>query len=227
MPRTAGSFKQDVGPSDGQLFVTASDFQIAAGAAPNTVVNAYLAKQVAPAGSATLLGYLSEILRTGALASAGPAQQQFGTAANVPGPSAVAGTTNASGLIGYPPLLAANNPTLHGPVTGPVPKGVQFNYLDVIYQTTGAALTSFTANLSIVSFPLAGGSAGQNILIPAQYNLSLAVSAGILRTRIPVAVPAYSVTDGASPYVGLTVATPAGSTFTFYGMVLGVSFNYN
>lgn len=222
--RTAGAFQQDTPNSDGQLFMgPASDF-LAIGTQP-AIASAgagLLTYTLATASTYNLYSALSQILRTGLATNY---QEQFGTAAGVAGPSAVAGTSDPLGIsTGIPPFLNANNP-IFGPKTGFVPKGVQINYVEAIYSVV-TGITSATIGITNTKFTNNVAPAVTNILALAGNSLPITAQANPFRFRVTLATPIMNVLDGSNVILNLNIVTGAGSA-TLYGVILGISFNYN
>lgn len=220
---TQGSVTQDTGPSDGQIFVPPAAFDLA-----QTISGPGLLYYLAPASTTSnLYAALSQLLRTGVYPAKPFALQQFGTALSVPGPTAVANTSGPLGQQGIPPIKNLSNPTIAGPIKGPIAKGLQINWIDVIYQVLGIALTSVTFSLSQTIFKNAVAPAVTTPVALAANGLTIIVAAQPTRTRITLATPAYSILDGSELIANLNLVAPSGSTVKFYGMILGVTFNYN
>lgn len=230
--RTQGRLEMQTPFTDGQEF--ARNFSWVGTAPTPTSPSAGLYYN-ALTGAATYNGFISigQILRTGQLATAAVNQQQFGTAALVPGPSSVANTSDPADLPpGFPPLLSAQNPTLTGGYKGPIPKGYQINWIDSIYEVDTLALTSVTLGLTQTKFAAAGASATPvvtNIIALGANGLPTATNTAgqATRTRVSVASPAFSIADGSEIILNINFVLPATSTAKFYGCILGLSFNYN
>jgi len=126
MTRTNTFFEQDTPNTDGQFFVGASEFIDTSGFATTASAGQGLfTKNVPATDAATFFANVSAILRrTGQYATPSRVQEQFGTAASVPGPTVVIGTGSPDGVVGYPPTLAAQMATLTGGQSGPIPKGL-------------------------------------------------------------------------------------------------------
>jgi len=141
MSFTDGKWEQGTPQSDFIVFIGADDIiDFAAVTTLPAAPSAGLIYKVVPSAAAAKFfsSCSGPLLRTGVY---GTDQEQFGTAAGVSGPSSVANTGGPLGLTpGYPPILAANMATVGGTVggagilRGPLPRGVQINSVDVIYQ---------------------------------------------------------------------------------------------
>jgi hypothetical protein len=227
--RTQGSLEADTPNTDGQIFLGPSaDWVPTTGTAPVTTAGAGLLYQlVAASETCNLFSAISQMLRTGQFPRVPYSSQQFGTAAAIPGPSSVANTGGPSGINGRPPFTGANLATVKGQGAQPIPKGLQINWIDLIYQVLGVALTSVTFGLTNTQFVNAVAPAVTNIVALGANGLTTAVDAQPVRTRITPATPAFSILDGSELIANLNFVTPAGSTVKFYGAVLGVSFNFN
>lgn len=169
---------------------------------------------------------LTSIIRTGVLATPSLTQEQFGTKALQPGPSAVSGTSGPLALSGYPPYTNAQNP-IYGGVAGATKKGFQINWIDLIYSTGANAVTSVSFGLAATNFVNNTAPNVQNVIAYGTNSLPVAAQANPYVARINVATPTfYTLTD---TFITATVQFVMGATATaaFYGCVLGVSFNLN
>jgi hypothetical protein len=227
---TKNQFIQDTAFSDGQIFLGPSGDFIAVGGTAPTLATAGVGLLGYTLGTASstynLFSPISQILRTG---YAPLFQEQFGTAASVPGPTAVANTSDPEALQqGFPPILSANNPTIHGPFTGYRAKGIQINYVDVIYNVATAALTAATIGLTKTKFVNNVAPLVTNYIALANNGLPLPIQANPYVTRITVATPAFDVDTDSELILNINLSTGAASTTSiFYGCVLGISFNFN
>jgi len=236
--RTAGLFEQDTPQPDGQIFVGASEFVdiTSAGAAvPTSSAAGLFTLDVTTAShAAKFFANLKEMLRTGVYASFANGYTAFGTTGPppVPGPSAVANTSGPLATQGHPPITIANLPTIKGPVNGPLLKGLQINWVDVIYEVDTTALAAATMGLTKTKFPAAGTKAAPvvtNIIALAANGLPTATNTAgqATRTRVAVANPAMDVDDGSEIVLNVNLTLGASGTLHFYGAVVGVSFNFN
>jgi hypothetical protein len=231
--RTAGTFQQDSPQTDGQLFIAAPDFipLVAAGAVIASTGAGLVTLNTPASTTVNLFSNLGQLLRTGILASFG--QSAFGTAASVPGPSAVPNTSSPSGLVGRPPFLAAQEPPIIGPIAGAILKGITINSVDVIYQVGTLALTSATVGLTATVFGLPGAGATApvvtSLIALAVNGLPVAVAANPVTTRVAVitAQQAMIVTPETEVLLNVNFVTPATSTVKLYGAVLNIQFNWN
>ncbi len=175
------------------------------------------------------------LLRSGVLATPQYDQEQFGTAASVPGPSAVANTNGPLGepnpvtpyFQGFPPLTAAQLTTLAGATAGAQPKGIQIDSVDVIYQvladatavaaTIGLTKTVF-ANLvaPVVTNLIALGANGLPVIIGAQPQV----------TNVPVTTPAMIVAADTEVLLNINLTGGTAGTIKFYGAVIKAHYNF-
>lgn len=239
MSKTLGRWEAQTPFTDGQLFLGASKFTplVAASAVPASAGAGLFTLNTPASTTANLFAELNQILRTGQLATAAVNQEYFGTAAVAPGPSSVAGTSDPLALPpGFPPWLNSVNPTLTGGnansgVKGPIPKGIQINTVDLIYEVDTGAITSVTFGLTTTKMPTVATSAAPvvtNIIALGTNGLPTAVNTAgqATRTRITVASPAFFILDGTEVIANANFVTPAGNTVKFYGVVLGVTYNW-
>ncbi len=236
MSTTDGHWDCNLPYGDGSIFIGADKFIDFAAVAtlPAAPSAGLLYKTVGNAAASKFFVTLNEILRSGIY---GTDQEQFGTAAAVTGPSHVSGTSGplAFGpLSAKPPVLAANLATVIGSVAGPLPKGLQINSIDVIYQILGLAASAATIGLTTTDFPSGGASAPTvtNIIALGANGLPTAITspAHPLPTNVAVATPAMIV----PPYLNdrqvilnINLTGGASGTVNFYGVQLNVSYNYN
>jgi hypothetical protein len=236
MSYTDGVWDQGTPQTGMQIFVGASDFIDTAGHATSASSAAGLfSKNLAASLSATLFANVSSmLLRTPVYATAAGAQQQFGTAAAVPGPSAVANTSGPLALSpGYPPITAANMATVGGTVggagiqRGPIAKGMQITGVDVIYAVGTTALTTATLGLTKTAFANNTAPAVTNIIALGTNSLPTAAQTQPYVKNVAVASPAMITTADSEVLVNVNFTTPGSSTVVFYGVVLYVSYNLN
>lgn len=152
-------------------------------------------------------------------------QQQFGTAAGVAGPSAVA---NTSGPLArpspyVPPFLGASSLT---PRAGFTPKGIEVVSLSLSYLVSTNNLT--TLNIKLIARQFVNGAAApSDTVLIAQTNLPKNSSANIQVSNIAVATPAFTVTPNTILQVLVNAVTPASSTLDIYEATVFYNFNYN
>lgn len=229
---TRNRWTMDTPNTDGQIFIGASRFTDTSSNSTKASagVGLFTLNQAASKAS-TYFTEIQEILRTGMLATPALNQEQFGTAALQPGPSSVSNTSGPLALGGgFPPITNAQNPTVSGnlPLKG-VGKGLQINWYDVIYDIEAVDLSVATTGLTTTVFSkTAAAPTVANIVALAANGLPVAHSNGVAqRTRVTPASPTFITLDGCEVIVNVNLTTPAGGTSLFYGVVLGVSFNFN
>ena len=175
----------------------------------------------------TFVTIINPMRRAGVYASAYD-QQQFGTAAGVAGPSSVAGTSGPLALKpGFPPLTAAQLPTLGAIQTGPIPKGFQIDSVDVCYQvsTVNASLAQFGLYTNqikngVANSPTALVALGTN-------GLATAFNANPYVKNIVNPSPAMIVTPDTFIVVQVNLTAGSGGTIKFWGIEVYGHFNYN
>ena len=241
MSNTEQQWTQDLPQTDGVIFVGAPEFLSPTVALSTLSVATFGVPFYTVPASATsnFLTVLDQILRTGVYA-AGPLSsvpggaQAFGTTGPppVPGPSTVAGTSGPRGIKVVPPIPKASLPTLaSGQFSGPIPKGIQINSVDLIYTVLGVAATSVSFGLASTKFGAAGAGATAptvtNLIAFGTNSLPTAVAANPVTTNIAVASPAMIVGSPVGLVAQVQFVTPSGSTVDFIGMNVHVSFNYN
>jgi hypothetical protein len=241
MPNTDQMWMQDTATADMEIFVGPSEFKDVAAVATFNQIAGVPVWNVAAAAAANFFADVSAALKkTGLYGNPALSQSQYGTAASLPGPTAVSGTSDPEGIRGFPPFPAgapaatppyydyAGSPsrlaTLVGPQTGPVPKGIQVNSVDVIYVLAstltlgqlGLTSTSFVNNVAPVVASLI--TLGSNLVNTAQ--------AQPYRVNVPVSNPAFIVTQDSELILNVKL-TPAGGVASLYGCVLKCSYNFN
>lgn len=173
---------------------------------------------------------INDLIRTGMYATPNLDQQQFGTAALQPGPSTVSGTSDPLGIKGFPPYTNANNPINNSAISniaGPVKKGFQVNWVDVIYATGANAITSVNFGLSATNFVNNTAPNAQAIIAYGTNSLPTTAQSNPFVTRITVASPAfYTLTDTFFNAI-ISFVTEASASIKFFGCIFGVSFNFN
>lgn len=229
MGHSRSRWTQDTPNTDGQIFIGAGRFKDTSGNSTTASAGAGLfTLNQAASKASTYFSEISEILRTGMLATPNLNQEQFGTALLQPGPSSVAGTSGPLALSGFPPYTNTTNPTVTGGVSGSVKKGIQINWFDVIYDVEAVNLAAATCGLTTTKFTNLTAPTVANIVALAANSLPVAYSAGVAqRTRVTPATPAFVTLDGCEVIINVNLTTPAGGTSLFYGVVFGVSFNFN
>jgi hypothetical protein len=163
------------------------------------------------------------------VANAGASQNAFGTAAALPGPSSVAGTSGPLALPpGVPPQPASTLATLKGGIAGAAAKGMQINSVDVIYQVLTLAASAATIGLTTTKYANAVAPVVANLIPLGNNGLPTAISAQPTVTNIPVTSPAM-ITSLIDTQVLLNINLTAGATGTinFIGAVLKCSYNLN
>jgi hypothetical protein len=228
--RTAGQLLQDTPNTDGQIFIGPDE--LISPALTNSALSQSgegLLVLTAPAAATTdLYKTIDKILRTG---QAPNYQEQFGTAALVPGPSAVANTSDPLGLVGMPPIKQASLATLKGPITGFVPKGIEITSVDLIYQVATLAVTSVSFGLTATKYGLPGAGATApvvtNVVTFGTNSLPVAISANPVTTRIAIANPIFIVSPETKLQLHVRVVAPATAVLTLAGVILNVAYNYN
>jgi hypothetical protein len=234
MSDTRGRWTASTPFTDGQLFLGASKFTplVAASAVPASAGAGLFTLNIPASTTANLFAELNQILRTGQLATNAVNQEQFGTAALVPGPSAVANTSDPLNLpSGFPPWTNSVNPTITGGQKGATPKGIQINWVDLSYEVDTGAITSATFGLTTTKMPTVATSAAPvvtNVIALGANGLPTAVNTAgqATRTRITVASPTFFTLDGTEVIANANFVTPAANTVKFYGAILGVTYNW-
>ena len=243
---TAGVYSQDTAFTDAQFFIAPGGFSSSAGTVgaqafvaitgTGGTINLVSLPSSSTGVSTREINISNRLLRTGQYAPS-TAQtlsgQAFGTAALLPGPQlAVPGTSGPGGFGSnqvIPPVLKANLPTLKGSTPGARPKGLQINWVDVLYTTAGS-VTSITTTLKHCTCPL--GSSIPVVVVDmnavaapgAPFAVTTANQVG--RVRCTNLAPVMLTGDATLIDLAYSYNIAAG-VFTNLGVVLGCSYNYN
>lgn len=226
MARTAGYYQQDSPFTDLKLFIGPQDFVGTAGS-PALTINAKgdVSLNVGASEAAIFSCSLSKLQER--LGFPLFLQENFGTAAGVAGPSAVANTSDPAANVGYPPLKGSSQLV---PRVGNIAKGIQINDITLAYEITGAALSVHTIGLSKTVFPTPGTPAAlviTDIVAPATNGLSLTTNANPQTTKVSVTSPVMNVTDLSGLIMAVTATTAASGAYRLYGAFIHCSFNFN
>ena len=233
MSHTDGAFTMDNPNTDGQLFIGASEFIDTAGVATTASAGAGLfSKNIPATDAATFFANVASILRrTGMYASPSVDQEQYGTAASVPGPSTVPNTNSPLGTQGFPPWTQAQLPTLIGPIAGPIPKGFRVKAIDVIYEVNTVDATLATVGLTVTQFVNAVAPTVTNRITLGANGLPVAHNAAGTGkpyvTNVAVPSPVFSTATDGETVLNVNLTAGTGGTIKFYGVVLYVDFNLN
>ncbi len=228
MGRTNGRWVQDTPNPDGAIFVGATEFKDLDATATLSNTGAGLLAYALGAGAAGAFyaNITAMLKRTGVFATPNLMQEQFGTAASVPGPTTVAGTTDADAIQGYPPFTAAQMPTLAGAAAEPFPKGFEITSIDVIYSIG-------TANIAALGLVLTDTTFTDNTAAPVvttrltSTTFTLTHRTNLYVKNTPVPTPAFPIANADSTQVNVNITGATTSTVLFYGVVLHGKFNYN
>lgn len=155
-------------------------------------------------------------------------QEQFGTAAAQPGPSAVANTSGPLSLKpGFPPLLGAQMPTMGAIQVGPIAKGFQIDSIDVCYQflAVNGALAQFGLYLN----KIVNGAANAPVAVVALgvNGLSTNFTANPVVTNIVNPAPSMIVTPDTFITAMVNQTTAAAASAKFWGLEIYGHINYN
>jgi hypothetical protein len=224
---------------DLQLFYGADQFTDLAGLAtlPATIATPGLLFRTVPAGDASI--FVSSLpgllLRSGVYATPQYDQEQYGTAASQPGPSVVSGTNDPLALPnpvspyyqGFPPTPGIAVATLAGASTGPQPKGIQIDSVDVIYKVLADA-TAVVAAIGLTKTVFTNGAdpVVTNLIALGAHSLPTAIAAHPVATNVPVISPAAMIV-AADTEVLLNINLTGGTagTIQFFGAVIKAHYN--
>lgn len=239
MSQTQGRWTAKTPFPDLQQFIGADEFALLAGTAPlpaSIATPGLLFRTVAAGSAAIFAKSLSELLlRSGVYANPQYDQEQYGTAASQPGPSAVAGTNgplaepNPSSPYyqGFPPTPGASLTTLAGGVTGPQPKGIQIDSVDVIYQVLAdATAVAATIGLTKTVFANLVAPVVTNLIALGNNGLPVVIGAQPQVTNVPVTTPAMIVAADTDVLLNINLTGGTAGTIKFYGAVIKAHYNF-
>lgn len=233
MGATDGRWESNQSYPDLQLFIGSLQFKDLAGHAttPTSIATPGLLWQLVPAGDACIFAAdIAELLlRSGVYATPAYDQEQFGTLAAQPGPSSVVGTSGPLALPqGQPPMLAAKMATIAGSLAGPIPKGVQIDSVDVIYQVLAdATAVAATMGLTKTVFKNLTAPAVTNLIALGANGLPVVIGAQPQVTNVSVANAAMIVAADTEVILNINLTGGTAGTIKFFGAVLKCHYNFN
>lgn len=217
------------------IFVGAELFTDFAGLAtlPAAPAAGLIYKTVPSGDAAKFFSSLHLLLRSGVYATTSRNQEQFGTAAGVPGPTTVANTGDPLALaFPKPPVLNVDMATVGGVsggagiLRGPKPKGIRINSVDVIYQVLAVNAAAATMGLTNTSFANLVAPVVTNLIALAANGLPTVIGAHPQVTNVAVPSPAFiNTTLDTEPVLNVNLTAGAGGTINFYGAVIKANFN--
>jgi hypothetical protein len=240
MSHTDGRWTQGTPNPDLQIFFGADQFvdvSTLSTVAATIVTPGVLFKTVGAGAAAIFVSSLPGLLlRSGVYASAAYDQEQYGTAASVPGPSLVSGTSGPLALPGsgspnyqaFPPIPKASMATLAGPVTGPTKKGIQIDSVDVIYQIlTDATAVAATMGLTATVFANLAAPVVTNLIALGANGLPVIIGAQPQVKNVAVTTPAMIVAADTEVLLNINLTGGTAGTIKFFGAVIKAHFNLN
>jgi hypothetical protein len=236
MSQTQGRWTAKTPFPDLQLFIGADQFT-ALGSAATVALPApgVLGATVAAGATTNFVTSLAQLmLRSGVYASPQYDQEEYGTAASVPGPSMVVNTSDPLAepnptspyYQGFPPILGANMTTLAGATNGPQPKGIQIDSIDVIYQVlTDATAVAATIGLTATVFSNLVAPVVTNLIALGNNGLPVVIGAQPQVTNVPVPTPAMIVATDTEVLLNINLTGGSAGTIAFYGAVIKAHYN--
>lgn len=238
MSQTQGRWTAKTPFPDLQLFLGADKFTDAAALAttPTTIATPGLMFKTIPAGDACILfsSIPYAMLRSGVYATPQFDQEQYGTAASVPGPTSVAHTSDPLAepnpatpyFQGFPPTLAASMTTLAGATAGPQPKGIQIDSVDVIYQVlTDATAVAATIGLTKTVFANLAAPVVTDLIALGAHSLPVVIGAQPQVTNVAVATPGMIVAADTELLLNINLTGGTAGTIKFFGAVIKAHYN--
>ena len=113
---------------------------------------------------------------------------------------------------------------------GPIPKGVQINSIDVVYQVLAVTASAATIGLTKTFFANLVAPVVTNLLALGANGLPTAIGAQVQVTNVPITTPAMLVPAAGgvtAPLVNVNLTAGSGGTINFYGVCLNCSYNLN
>lgn len=238
MPHTDGRWTNGTSTPGLQQFIGADEFALLGGTAPlpaSIATPGLLFRTVAAGSAAIFAKSLSELLlRAPIYATPAYDQEQFGTAASQPGPSAVPNTSGPLAIPGsgtpnfqgFPPTPQSLLATLAGPALGAEAKGIQIDSVDVIYQVlTDATAVAATIGLTSTVFGNLVAPVVTNLITLGNNGLPVIIGAQPQVTNVPVATPAMIVGADTDVLLNINLTGGTAGTIKFYGAVIKAHFN--
>lgn len=225
MSRTHSRFNQDLGFPDAKIFFGVNDIfvQAGGGAITRNAVGDISINQGATQVGLFDIPFNSVMERVPTLGVGLDLQEQFGTAAGVAGPSAVANTSDPADVAGRPPFTGASQLTAR---TGFIAKGLQVTDITLIYLVTGAALTLHTIRVDKATFVNNIAVAVTAILANAANGLQTPTQANPYVTKVALVTP-FNVTDNSELIVEIAATTQGGGAYRLYGAIFHCNYNLN
>lgn len=226
MPHTDGRYMQDLGFTDGRVFLGPGDV-VLTGTAPTLTRVPPGYNYAFPVSSTSFIGANLTTALMRRLGFFEDTQNIFGAAnPNNPAASAIAGSAQ---IRTYRPdvIPAMNTGQQLQPRTAFKTKGFRLISVDVIYSIAGAVLT--THNIRIDSTQYANNVAVANTVVLASgaNGLQTATQANPYVTTVIPAVQTYFTLNDAALWLDLAIATAGGGTYVFFGLDVAVEFNLN
>lgn len=155
-------------------------------------------------------------------------QEQFGTAAGVAGPTAVANTSDPSATP-YPYVPPFTGATQLVPQAGFVPKGVKIMGFKVCYFVKTADATALTCRVDKTVYADGVAVAVTAVLASAANGLvaTFAATPKVKIVSLAAADQIYRVTDLSALTFEIGVQTPGGGTFELEKIEVNYHFNFN
>jgi hypothetical protein len=222
MPHTQSRYQQDLGFTDGEMFLGVGDVVV------NVAANAPITRN-GPGDWSFNQGVSLTVIYAVNLTNAILRRSGFGEDLQEQyGGTGISGSAQQQF---YRPDISSGMATAQElqPRTGLKVKGFKLLEFDVIYQVSTLALTSQSIRVDQSNFTNNVVMVPTAVLAPGANGLQTGVQAGQYVTTIiiPVAQQIYRVSNDSELWIDLTVITPATSTYKLYGFDCDVEFNYN
>ncbi len=222
---TSGFVMQDQLNPDGHIFIPFPGTQTRLGSGLKAVVQA--------ASTAAIYEFdLADVLFRYGMQDDG--QQQYGRPNGTSGAQALA---LLPGVVDQTPYSRTQRPPVPSTaVFGPndsgtartIPKGMQVNAINVVYNVIGGTLTLATIGMTKTTFGTTGTApVVTTLLANANNGLQTGVISQPVAYNVLIPTPAPITTRLTQTIIEVDMTTPAGVTIDLYGLFLDVSFNFN
>ena len=232
MPNTDQYWQGDTPFLDQEIFVGATEFKDLAGVGTFASAGAgLLTLNLATAAAGNFFANVTAALkRTGVFANPAIQQAQFGTSASLPGPvQGLPNTNDPEGIRGFPPFTAATLPTLVGPRSGTVAKGIQVNSVDILYtlNTVNASLAQIGLTYTNFVDNTAALPTVTNLITLGANGMPTAFRTNLNRFNVPVSTAVMITAFDSELIANVKITAGSGGTVNFYGCVFKCAYNFN
>lgn len=218
MPKTQSRYQQDLGFTDGKLFVGAQEL----------LVNGTTVKTRTAAGNWNYAQGNSQTVQY-AVNVADLIMRRTGFTEDLQEQYGGSGIAGSAQVRTYRPdqIGSMNTGQQLQPRTAFKTKGFRVTGYNVIYTIAGATLTAHTTRVDSLAFVNNVAPAASVVLASGANGLATLVQAQPYVTVVSIAGATYFVTNNASYTIELNVQTAGGGTYVLYGIDVTLEFNFN